>query len=195
MKSVIKGYLVALLMVVAVIVLMPQTYAKGVIKVQSGTSFDVFNIGDSLTTFKNKIPVSSFVNYNLKFNKEENWNYSMIDKNNENKSLSFRVENNVIRAISFHYGSTPCSSSIYMPFEVNGKAVVINKTTESAMKKLFPQNEPYSYQVVGLLNLKQGLDFNFYKDECNPGNKEDVVKTIVIFEKGNSFLFDNESGY
>lgn len=195
MINVMKTYLMTIFLVVAVGVFMPQAQAAGAIKVQSGTSFDVFNIGDSTTTFKNKIPASSFSNYTLKYDKQENWNYKLIDKKNDNKSLSFRIENNVIRAISFHYGSTPCSSTIYMPFDVNGKAVVINKTTESAMKKLFPQNESYSYQVIGLLNLKQGLDFNFYPDECNASNKEDVVKTIVIFEKGNSFLFDNDSGY
>lgn len=194
-ETLLKRSAVGLVMIIAMLLLAPCLQASEAIQVFSGKSLDVFNIGDSLDTFKAKIPKSSFSSYNLKYSKLENWNYKLEDKTNINKVLSFRIENNIIRAISFHYGKSACTNSIYMPFNVNGKPVVMNMTTESKMKRLFPQNEPYVYQVIGLLNLKEGIDFNFYPNECNSKDGQDVVKTIVIFEKGNSFLFDNESEY
>ena len=179
---------------VLTIIFIEAGFAGAPIKVISGTSIDVFNIGDSLATVKSKIPRSSFANYKFSSSQYERWNYKLTDKMNENKALSFVIENGKVKAILFHYGKSTCNSSIYMPFSVNGKSVIMNMSTENQMKKLFPSNEPYTYQVIGLLNIKEGLDFHFYPDECSGKNSEDVVKSIIIFEKGNSFLFDNDSG-
>ncbi|MEW5821845.1 MAG: hypothetical protein AB1782_16745 [Cyanobacteriota bacterium] len=188
-KISLKLYFLLLIAIVAIFLNCNLTLAES--KVLSGQAFDVFKIGDSIIDFQNKIKQSSYNNWSFKHNKLDRWNYVLTSKEDPNLSISFCFDNNILKAILIHEGYSECKNQKYPSFNVDNKEVTLNKTTETKLKQLFPTNEPYSYGVLGLLDIKKGLDFHLYDDQCNPANKDVIVKSIIIFEKNNTFLFDS----
>lgn len=168
----------------------------GSLQVVSGQSFQNFKIGESLADLKEEIYQGAFKDWKFNHLEQNQWNYTLEPVNDNDLTISFAVKDDVVKGILVHQGYTACENLKHQVFTVDGQKVVFDETDENALKKMFPENDSYSYGVFGYLNIPEGIDFHLYGDECNQKRKETIVKSIVIFEKNNDFLYNvgNDEG-